>query len=73
MRTTLNLPDGLLDEAVALAHRTKTEVVAEALREYRNNLLRKKLLSLRGRADLMDESFDCLALRDTELAEQASS
>lgn len=73
MRTTLNLPDGLLDEAVALAHRTKTEVVAEALREYRNNLLRKKLLSLRGRADLMDESFDGLALRDAELAEQASS
>ncbi|NCD35058.1 MAG: hypothetical protein EOL87_16780 [Spartobacteria bacterium] len=69
MRTTLNLPDGLLDETVALAHGTKTEVVAEALRSYRKILLRKQLLDLRGRSDLLDETFDVESLREAEQTE----
>ncbi len=69
MRTTLNLPTGLLDDTVALAHGTKTEVVSTALREYKHSLLRRKLLDLRGKASLIDDHFDIEKLRDKEMRE----
>ena len=49
MRTTLNLDDRALEEAMAEAgDRTKTEVVNEALRQFARGKRRKKLLELRG-------------------------
>ena len=52
MRTTLNLDDRALEEAMAYAEgSTKTEVVNEALRKFARSKRRKKLLDLRGRVD----------------------
>lgn len=49
MRTTLNLDDRALEEAMAHAEgQTKTEVVNEALRSYARGKRQKKLLELRG-------------------------
>lgn len=49
MRTTLNLDDRALAEAMALAEgRTKTEVINEALRRYARGKRRKGMLDLRG-------------------------
>lgn len=50
MRTTLNLDERALREAMELSEaRTKTEVVNEALRQYARGKRRKKLLELRGK------------------------
>ena len=52
MRTTLNLDDQALEEAMAYAESsTKTEVVNEALRRFARSKRRKKLLDLRGQVD----------------------
>jgi Arc/MetJ family transcription regulator len=49
-RTTLNLDDRALEEAMSQAGgKSKTEVVNEALRHYARNRRRKKLLELRGK------------------------
>ncbi len=49
MRTTLNLDDRALAEAMSLAEgRTKTEVVNEALRRFARGKRRKRMLDLRG-------------------------
>jgi Arc/MetJ family transcription regulator len=51
MRTTLNLDDTALKEAMAqAAGRTKTEVVNEALRLFARAKRRRELLRLRGKA-----------------------
>jgi Arc/MetJ family transcription regulator len=50
MRTTLNLDDRALEEAMAQAEgRSKTEVVNEALRQFARAKRRKNLLKLRGK------------------------
>lgn len=50
MRTTLNIDDRALEEAMACSEgRTKTEVVNEALRRFARARRRKELLGLRGR------------------------
>lgn len=50
MRTTLNLDDRALEEAMAVADgSTKTEVVNEALRQFARGKRRKRLLGLRGK------------------------
>lgn len=50
MRTTLNIDDRALSEAMAYAEgRSKTEVVNEALRRFARARRRKELLDLRGR------------------------
>lgn len=50
MRTTLNLDDRALAEAMAQAEgHTKTEVVNEALRQFARSKRRKQLLALRGK------------------------
>lgn len=50
MRTTLNVDDRALEEAMAHAEgRTKTEVINEALRQFARSKRRKGLLKLRGK------------------------
>ncbi|MDH3404537.1 MAG: type II toxin-antitoxin system VapB family antitoxin [Acidobacteriota bacterium] len=52
MRTTLNLDDRALAEAMAYAEgTTKTEVINEALRKFARGKRRKRLLELRGQVD----------------------
>ena len=52
MRTTLNLDDQALKEAMVYAEgSTKTEVVNEALRKFARTKRRKRLLELRGQVD----------------------
>ena len=51
MRTTLNLDDRALAEAMAVSKgRTKTEVINEALRRFARARRRRALLALRGKA-----------------------
>jgi Arc/MetJ family transcription regulator len=50
MRTTLNLDERALKEAMAVADgSTKTEVVNQALRSFARGRRRKRLLELRGK------------------------
>ena len=50
MRTTLNLDEAALKEAMSQsAGRTKTEVINEALRHYARAKRRRELLRLRGK------------------------
>ena len=52
MRTTLNLDDQALAEAMAYAEgTTKTEVINEALRNFARGKRRRKLLDLRGQVE----------------------
>ena len=61
MRTTVNLDDRALREAMAHAEgRSKTEVLNEALRQFARAKRRKQLLKLRGKAGW---EGDCDALR----------
>jgi Arc/MetJ family transcription regulator len=51
MRTTLNLDDEALASAMRVAeHRTKTEVINEALREYARRRRLRGLLKFEGKA-----------------------
>jgi Arc/MetJ family transcription regulator len=50
MRTTLNIDDQALEEAMAVTtNKTKTAVINEALREYVRRRRVKKLLTFRGK------------------------
>ena len=50
MRTTLNINDKALADAMTLAPgMTKTEVINEALRKYAHGKRRKEILKLRGK------------------------
>lgn len=52
MRTTLNLDERALKEAMAVSHgSTKTEVVNEALRTFARGRRRKRILELRGKVE----------------------
>lgn len=52
MRTTLNIDDRALTEAMSYAAgETKTEVVNQALRRFARGKRQKKLLELRGKVD----------------------
>lgn len=63
MRTTLNLDDRALREAMAVAGGlTKTEVINEALRRFARARRRRKLLALRGKVD-WEGSLDALRRR----------
>ncbi|MBU0608876.1 MAG: type II toxin-antitoxin system VapB family antitoxin [Armatimonadetes bacterium] len=49
MRTTVDIPDELMDRAMELSPaRTKREVLTAALEEYVKELLREEFLSKRG-------------------------
>jgi hypothetical protein len=71
MRTTLNLPNGLIDNLMALTGKSqKTQIVVAAMHAYERALRREKLLRLRGRAKLLVEDFNAAALRDAETDER---
>ncbi|MBM4353755.1 MAG: type II toxin-antitoxin system VapB family antitoxin [Deltaproteobacteria bacterium] len=51
MRTTLNLDDKALEEAMAVSEgRTRTQVINQALAEYARRKRLKQLLALKGKA-----------------------
>ena len=71
MRTTLNLPDGLLESLATLSGKSqKTSIVVTALQEYERSLQRERLLRLRGRGKLLAADYDPVALRDAEAGER---
>lgn len=50
MKTTLNIPEDLIEKAMVLSnHRTKTETVIEALQEYIRQKKIEKILEHEGR------------------------
>ena len=50
MKTTLNIPEGLIKKAMSLAkHRTKTETVIVALQEYVRQKKVEKILGHEGK------------------------
>ncbi len=55
MKTTLNIPEELLDKAMSLSrHRTKTETVIVALQEYIRLKKIEKILENEGRLQFED-------------------
>lgn len=66
MRTTLNLSDKMIREAiVASGKQNKTELINTALKEYIRMLKRKKLMSLKG-SGIINSDFDVLKDRKSE-------
>ncbi|MEQ9097868.1 MAG: type II toxin-antitoxin system VapB family antitoxin [Imperialibacter sp.] len=64
MRTTLDLPDGLIDKAMKISGaKTKSQLVTEALEEMINRNQRLKLISFKGKIDL---DIDLDRLRERE-------
>jgi len=64
MRTTLDLPDGLIDKAMKISGaKTKSQLVTEALEEMINRSQRLKLISFKGKIDL---DIDLDQLRERE-------
>jgi len=62
MRTTLDIPEALVDEAMKLTHiRTKTEVIRVALV---NLIRREKIQGLKDYFGKVDLAIDLDALRD---------
>jgi len=56
MKTTLNIPEKLLEEAVRLAGvRTKTEVVARALKEFIRRQKIERLIEETGSLEFSDD------------------
>lgn len=55
MKTTLNIPEELLDKAMSLSrHRTKTETVIVALQEYIRLKKIEKILEYEGKLQFED-------------------
>ena len=53
MRTTLDLPEELLKEAMAVSHqKTKTATIVEALQEMTRKSRLRQLKAFRGKVDL---------------------
>lgn len=53
MRTTLDIPEELIDEAMKISGaKTKSELIKQALTEQINRHKRMKLLSFKGKIDL---------------------
>ncbi len=53
MRTTLDLPQKLIDEAMNMTGaKTKSQLIKDALEEKINRIKRQKLLSFKGKIDL---------------------
>jgi hypothetical protein len=62
MRTTLDLPESLIEEAMALTHiQTKTELIKTALQ---NLIQREKIKSLKAYFGKVDLEIDLDTLRD---------
>ena len=63
MRTTVTIPDDLLDELLALSATThRTQAINEAIRGYVRRTKVQKLMAMRGQVDIADndeiESWD---------------
>jgi len=55
MRTTINIPDGLISELTYLSDAgTKTAAVNKALEEWIKFKKRQRLLALKGKIDIVD-------------------
>ena len=56
MRTTMNLPDDLVSEAMKVSgKRSRTETIVEALREYVRARRVEHLISTRGKLQFADD------------------
>ncbi|HBQ60016.1 MAG TPA: hypothetical protein DD671_10435 [Balneolaceae bacterium] len=65
MRTTLDIPEKLIDEAMkATGAKTKSQLIKDALQEQIDRSKRKKLIALKGTVDL---DIDLDTLRDRKL------
>ena len=67
MRTTLTLPDRLVEELCELTgEKRKSRLVTHALTAYATGLRQERLLKLRGHSKLLSDDFDPEALRAEE-------
>lgn len=67
MRTTLNIDDYLFHDLLSITKaKTKTEAVRTALTEYLQIKRKEKVLAMRGKMDIKDNSQE---LRQREIAE----
>jgi hypothetical protein len=67
MRTTVDIPNDLMDRAMELSHaRTKREVLTVALDEYVKRLLRERLLEMLGTGflDMTQEDLERMRADD---------
>lgn len=70
MRTTLNIPDKLINELKNISYgKSKTQLLIEALEEYINKKRREKLLSLKGKIKIeydwkAEEKKEVLAVKE---------
>lgn len=63
MRTTIDIPDNLLEEAMALTNaKTKNQLIKEVLESYIARIKRQRLIALKGTLDL---DIDLDTLRDS--------
>lgn len=63
MRTTINIPEDLIEEALTLSKaKTKSQVVKKALKVYINTIKRQRLIALKGTLDF-DIDLDTLRER----------
>jgi len=68
MRTTLNISDTLIKELMSVTDtKTKTKAIEVAIREYVRRRKVKKLKSLSGKIDIVDNWRE---LRESELEER---
>ena len=73
MRTTINLPDELIEEVMELSGaKTRTEAITTALSNYARRLRRRKLKELRD-SEVIDGDFDVMRLREAEKGEYECS
>lgn len=64
MRTTLDIPNNLIEEAMALTNvKTKNQLIKEVLESYIARLKRQRLITLKGTLDL-DVDLDALRGRE---------
>ncbi|MEO9885674.1 MAG: type II toxin-antitoxin system VapB family antitoxin [Balneola sp.] len=62
MRTTLDIPEKLIDEAMKVTgSKTKSQLIKNALKAQINEAKRKKLITLKGSIDM---NIDLDSLRD---------
>lgn len=70
MRTTLNLPEGLIEEAMKVSHqKTKTATIIFALQDMVRRSPLQKLRRFKGRVDLDDEDLKALRAAKAEEAD----
>ncbi|MBN2467359.1 MAG: type II toxin-antitoxin system VapB family antitoxin [Deltaproteobacteria bacterium] len=69
MRATLNIPNELIKELMAITGtKTKTKAICLAIEEYTRRRKKEKLLSLQGKLDIADtwKELENLELKEAE-------